>query len=63
MYAIRSYYVVADITLNEQLFEIPPVRVSASGRDPAYYIMRKTIGMAPYHMNQVKMYRAEVYIT
>jgi hypothetical protein len=54
--------VTADITLAEQLFEIPAVRVSASGRDPAYFIMRKAIGMAPFHLNQVKMYRAEVYI-
>lgn len=51
-----------DITLSEQLFEIPAVRVSASGMDPAYFIMRKAIGMAPFHLNQVKMYRAEVYI-
>ncbi|MFZ2287622.1 MAG: DUF5686 and carboxypeptidase regulatory-like domain-containing protein [Bacteroidales bacterium] len=52
----------ADITLTEQLFEIPAVRVSASGKDPAYYIMRKAVGMAPFHLNRVKMYRAEVYI-
>jgi hypothetical protein len=51
-----------DITLSEQFYEIPAVRVSASGRDPAYFIMRKAIGMAPFHLNQVKMYRAEVYI-
>jgi hypothetical protein len=61
-FTVTTGTIVADIILNEQLFEIPPVRVSASGRDPAYYIMRKAIGMAPYHMNQVKMYRAEVYI-
>lgn len=54
--------VSAGITLDEQHFEIPPVRVSASGKDPAYFIMRKTIGMAPYHLNQVKKWQAEVYI-
>lgn len=54
--------IAADITLAEQLFEIPAVRVSASGRDPADYIMRKAIGMAPFHLNQVRMYRAEVYM-
>ena len=52
----------ADITLQEQLYEIPAVRVSASGEDPANYIMRKTIGMAPFHLRQVKRYVAEVYI-
>ncbi len=59
---IASEDVTANITLTEQLFEIAPVRVSASGKDPAYFIMRKAIGMAPFHLNQVKMYRAEVYI-
>jgi len=54
--------VIADITLTEQLFEIPPVRVSASGKDPAYFIMRKAIGMAPFHLSQVKTWKAEVYI-
>ena len=54
--------VTADITLTEQLFEIPAVRVSASGKDPAYFIMRKAIGMAPFHLRQVKMWQAEVYI-
>ncbi|MDM8002275.1 MAG: DUF5686 and carboxypeptidase regulatory-like domain-containing protein [Bacteroidota bacterium] len=54
--------ITADITLTEQLFEIPPVRVSASGKDPAYFIMRKAIGMAPFHLRQVKMWQAEVYI-
>jgi len=62
VFTINTDDITADITLTEQLFEIPPVRVSASGRDPAYYLMRKAIGMAPFHLNQVKMYRAEVYI-
>ncbi len=60
--SITGEGITADITLAEQLFEIPPVRVSASGKDPAYFIMRKAIGMAPYHLNQVKMWKAEVYI-
>ena len=62
IFTITDADVTADITLTEQLFEIPPVRVSASGKDPAYFIMRKAIGMAPFHLSQVKMYRAEVYI-
>ncbi len=61
-FAISGESMTANITLTEQLFEIPPVRVSASGRDPAYFIMRKAIGMAPFHLNQVRRYRAEVYI-
>ena len=60
--AVGESDILADITLSEQLFEIPAVRVSSSGKDPAYYIMRKAIGMAPFHLNEVKMYKAEVYI-
>ncbi|HUW92651.1 MAG TPA: DUF5686 and carboxypeptidase regulatory-like domain-containing protein [Bacteroidales bacterium] len=59
---IEDIDVRRDITLSEQYYEIPAVRVSASGKDPAYFIMRKAIGMASFHLNQVKMYRAEVYI-
>ena len=62
VFSLDNESLVADITLSEQLFEIPPVRVSASGRDPAYYIMSKVIGMAPFHLRQVRTYRAEVYI-
>jgi hypothetical protein len=62
IFTITDADITSDITLTEQLFEIPPVRVSASGKDPAYFIMRKAIGMAPFHLSQVRMYRAEVYI-
>jgi len=62
VFTLTTEDIVADITLSEQLFEIPPVRISASGKDPAYFIMRKAIGMAPFHLNQIKSYRAEVYI-
>lgn len=51
-----------NVTLNIQYYQIPEVRVNASGEDPAYRIMRKAIGMAPYHLNRVKHYQAEIYI-
>lgn len=62
VFTIVTEDITADIILTGQLFEIPAVRVSATGKDPAYFIMRKTIGMAPFHLRQVKRYRAEVYI-
>jgi hypothetical protein len=43
-------------------YEIPEVRISGSGEDPAYIIMRKTIGLAPYYLNNVSYYKAEVYL-
>ena len=50
------------IKLPPQTYMIPEVRVSASGEDPAYWIMRKTIGLANYHLNEVSKYKSEVYI-
>ena len=50
------------IELPPQTYMIPEVRVSASGEDPAYWIMRKTIGLANYHLHEVLSYDAEVYI-
>ena len=51
-----------DVILPLQYYEIPEVRISASGEDPAYSIMRKAIGMAPYYQNNVSYYKAEVYL-
>ena len=45
-----------------QYYEIPEVRITASGEDPAYIIMRKVIGMAPYYLNNISYYKAEVYL-
>jgi hypothetical protein len=51
-----------DMSLPLQYYEIPEVRISASGEDPAYIIMRKAIGLAPYYLNNVSYYKAEVYL-
>ncbi|RPI44630.1 MAG: carboxypeptidase-like regulatory domain-containing protein, partial [Bacteroidetes bacterium] len=51
-----------EIELPPQTYMIPEVRISASGEDPAYWIMRKAIGLANYHMNEVASYQAEIYI-
>ena len=50
------------IELPPQTYMIPEVRISASGEDPAYWIMRKVIGLASYHLNEVASYEAEIYI-
>ncbi|HSL86977.1 MAG TPA: DUF5686 family protein, partial [Bacteroidales bacterium] len=54
--------VTRDFILPEQFYEIPEVRITASGENPAYSIMRKTIGMAPYYLNHVSSYKADVYV-
>jgi len=59
---VGTDYVDQFIQLPPQTYMIPEVRVSASGEDPAYWIMRKTIGFANYHLNEVANYDAEIYI-
>ncbi len=59
---VGAEYIDLTIQLPPQTYMIPEVRISASGEDPAYWIMRKTIGLANYHLNEVSSYDAEVYI-
>ncbi len=54
--------VTKDVILPVQYYQIPEVRINASGEDPAYYIMRKVIGMAPYYLNNISYYKADVYL-
>jgi hypothetical protein len=51
-----------NVVLQVQYYEIPEVRITPSGEDPAYGIMRKAIGLAPYYLNQVSYYKADVYL-
>ncbi len=54
--------VTRNVVLPVQYYMIPEVRISATGEDPAYSIMRKAIGMAPYYLNNISYYKAEVYL-
>src|SRR5450759_4190197 len=54
--------IIKNVVLPVQYYEIPEVRISASGEDPAYIIMRKVIGLAPYYLNNVSYYKADVYL-
>jgi hypothetical protein len=54
--------ITKNVVLPVQYYQIPEVRINASGEDPAYIIMRKVIGMAPYYLNNVSYYKAEVYL-
>lgn len=59
---ITDKEILKNIVLPLQYYQIPEVRITATGEDPAYGIMRKAIGMAPYYLNNVKYYKAEVYL-
>lgn len=51
-----------NIRLVMQDYQIPEIKVLASGEDPAYYIIRRAIAMAPYYQKQVSMYSCKVYL-
>lgn len=54
--------ITIDIEFREQSVELAAVIIRPDKEDPAYDIMRKVIGRAPYHLNLVKEYVAEVYL-
>lgn len=51
-----------DVSLPRQYYEIPEVRITATGEDPAFGIIRKAISMASYYLNNVSYYKADVYL-
>jgi len=54
--------ITINIQLDEQAIQVKEVIITPGKEDPAYSIMRKVIGLAPYHLNQVKEYTADVYL-
>ena len=59
---IASNFETIDVVLNEQSFQLNEVIIDNKQEDPAYPIMRKAIGLAPFHLNQVKSYTADIYL-
>jgi hypothetical protein len=51
-----------DVEFRPVLFQIHEVRIYSGGEDPAYAMMRRAIGLAPYYLRQAKQYEAEVYL-
>ena len=51
-----------NIQLVNQNYQIPEIKILASGEDPAYYIMRHAIALAPYYRKQVSKYSCKVYL-
>ncbi len=51
-----------DVTLQPQDYLLPEVIITSTGEDPAYYVMRKAIGMSQYYQNQLDGYEASVYL-
>ncbi len=45
-----------------KVYALKGVTVSANREDPAYAIMRKAIGMAPFYLHQIKKYESAMYV-
>jgi Family of unknown function (DUF5686)/CarboxypepD_reg-like domain len=59
---IGGGFVEINITLKTQVIVLQNVTVRAGKEDPAYTIMRKAIGKANYHTQQIDTYTAKVYL-
>ncbi len=59
---VENEVVVRNVTLREKAYEIKEVVITDKKEDPAYGIMRRAIAMAPYYMNQVSEFNADVYL-
>jgi hypothetical protein len=51
-----------NVKLTPRDYQIPETKILASGEDPAYYIMRRAIALAPYYQKQVSKYSCKVYL-
>jgi hypothetical protein len=59
---VGSGFVEINIVLKTQVVVLQNVIIKAGKEDPAYTIMRKAIGKAKYHTQQLDNYTAKVYI-
>ncbi|WP_161486760.1 DUF5686 and carboxypeptidase regulatory-like domain-containing protein [Rufibacter roseus] len=53
---------VVNMILESEVYDLNEVRVSLSGKDPAYGIMQQAIAKRNYHLKEVEAYTAQVYV-
>ena len=51
-----------EILLEEQIYTLKEVNISKKAEDPAYAVMRNTIASAPFNLNRIDGYKAEMYL-
>jgi hypothetical protein len=59
---IGTDFIEINVTLKTHVVVLQNVTIRAGKEDPAYTIMRKAIGKANYHTQQIDTYTAKVYI-
>lgn len=50
------------VEMEKKVYALKEVIVSANREDPAYAIMRKAIGMAPFYLHQIEKYESSIYV-
>ncbi len=61
-FEVTSGFETYNLTLEPRIFLLKEVEVRSGKEDPAYTIMRKAIGKASFHVNQLDAYDAKVYM-
>lgn len=59
---VSNTSLAVNVELPTEVYQIKEVIIKKGSEDPAYPIMRKVIAWAPYHLNQVKHYKSDVYL-
>ena len=59
---IKHPYTDYEFRLQEQVYALKEVSIVKDREDPAYAIMRKAIAYAPYNLNRINSYSAEMYL-
>lgn len=54
--------VEVNVQMQPDVYHLNEVRVSMSGKDPAYGIMQQAIAKRNYHLKEVQAYSAQVYV-
>lgn len=50
------------VVMEKKVYALKEVIISANREDPAYAIMRKAIGMAPFYLHQIEKYESSIYV-
>ena len=53
---------VHEVRLDDQIYTLKEVSINKKAEDPAYAVMRNTIAAAPFNLNRINGYTAEMYL-
>ncbi len=59
---VKNDYKILDVILLEKSIQLQSATIYGGKEDPAYTLMRKAIAKAPFHLQEIDWYSAEVYL-